>query len=139
MSKSYKIKDGNYLDSSSVVHNKKQLSELLNAKWRQATLNSDFFTAGTVQYIQIGNLVIINLNEVVINEDYFFSNSTTVLASGLPTNVTSGITLLNQGDGQNDSNSVRVRVLNGNILLHWTRVKKYSNGGISGTIIASAS
>lgn len=136
MSKSYKLKDGNYIDSTGIVHNKQLLSNLLNAKWKKATLNSDYFESGNVRYVQIGNIVIVNIDEVTIKETTQFDNATTVLASGLPTGVISGITLLNQGDGTNSTNAIRVRLLNGNIYLHWTSVTKYSNGGISGSIIA---
>lgn len=136
MSKSYKLKDGNYIDSTGIVHNKQLLSNLLNAKWKKAMLNSDYFESGNVRYVQIGNIVIVNIEEVIIKETTQFNNSTTVFASGLPTGVFSGIILLNQGDGKNSTNAIRFRLLNGNIYLHWTSVTKYSNGGISGTIIA---
>jgi len=45
MSKSYKLKDGNYLDSSSIVHNKKQLSEILNELGDYTTAEGQYTTA----------------------------------------------------------------------------------------------
>lgn len=45
MSKSYKLKDGNYLDSSSIVHNKKQLSEILNDLGDYTTAEGQYTTA----------------------------------------------------------------------------------------------
>lgn len=139
MSKSYKLKDDNYIDSSGIVHNRQLLSNLLNAKWKTATLNTQYFDKGRVRYIELGNIVILNVNEVHSIQDTDFNNETTILASGLPTGVDSGITLLNQGDGKDNQSPVRMRILNGNLYLHWTSSKSLAYGGISGTIIACVS
>lgn len=65
MSKSYKLKDGNYIDSTGIVHNKKLLSNVLNEKVNATRVP----WAKQIQFnLEAGHqaLVLINYDEVLL-------------------------------------------------------------------------
>lgn len=76
MSKSYKLKDGNYIDSTGIVHNKQLLSEILEHQIITAVLKNNFNISETHIYKSIpfeedtvvGNELTVSNGEVVIGE-----------------------------------------------------------------------
>ncbi len=62
MSKSIKLKDNNYIDSTSVVHNRTKLNEIINSVWKPLPLTSnwgafDNNTFNAPSYCIRGNMV----------------------------------------------------------------------------------
>ena len=119
-----------------IVSNSNYISNILNVKWKNATYNSEIFDSGAIKYIELGNIVVVSIEELRIKKTTEFSNNTTVLATGLPTSVMSSIVLVSQGDGTSSDIDVRLKLHNGNIYTHWTKIIRFNNGGITGTIFA---
>ena len=89
MSKSYKLKDGNYIDSTGIVHNKKLLSDILSIQEGQLTVNSNYFSSIDVNKVQKqGNIVTIDFRGLVSND--IPSNTQGILVSPYANRVSAG-------------------------------------------------
>ena len=57
------------------------LSQLLNASWQQATINSNNVSSGAVYYIEIGSKTYVGIYDLVLSNNV---TNGTILATGLP-------------------------------------------------------
>lgn len=95
--------------------------------WTNATLSS--YITGTVRYIKIGNIVIVNFFDVHVKSNL---SHNVVLASGLPTSTVYQITVLNNFDA---SGYMRIAVnTSGQITDHYSS-NTVSNNNYYGTLI----
>ena len=105
----------------------KKLAEQSNG-WTNVSLTS--YLRGTAWYVRIGNIVIVNFNEVNINQN--ITQHATVLATGLPKASTSGLSLLTNFD---TGEYLRILITDaGNIQNHWSNANA-SNNVWYGTLI----
>ncbi len=105
------------------------IKEQINpTSWNNFSLTS--YLRGTAGYIRIGNIVIVNFNEVNINQN--ITQNATVLATGLPKASTSGLRLLTNFD---TGEYLRILITDaGNIQNHWSNANA-SNNTWYGTLI----
>ena len=96
--------------------------------WTNVSLTS--YLRGTARYVRIGNIVIVNFNEVNINQN--ITQHATVLATGLPKASISGLSLLTNFD---TGKYLRILITDtGNIQNHWSNANA-SNNVWYGTLI----
>lgn len=96
--------------------------------WTNVSLTS--YLRGTARYVRIGNIVIVNFNDVNINQN--ITQHATVLATGLPKTSTSGLSLLTNYD---TGEYLRIIITDaGNIQNHWSNANA-SNNVWYGTLI----
>lgn len=96
--------------------------------WTKVSLTS--YLRGTARYVRIGNIVIVNFNEVSINQN--ITQHATVLATGLPKASTGGLSLLTNFD---TGAYLRIFITDtGNIQNHWSNANA-SNNTWYGTLI----
>lgn len=96
--------------------------------WTNVSLTS--YLRGTAWYVKIGNIVIVNFNEVNINQN--ITQHATVLATGLPKASTGGLSLLTNFD---TGEYLRILITDtGNIQNHWSNANA-SNNVWYGTLI----
>lgn len=71
MSKSIKLKDNTYLDSSSIVHNKELLSDIINISKINLQFDSDYIYTNELSYIcfKIGKICILNIYYIAFKSD----------------------------------------------------------------------
>ncbi len=95
--------------------------------WTNATLSS--YITGTVRYIKIGNIVIVNFSDVQVKSNL---SHNVILASGLPTSTVYQITALDNFDAPG---SMRIAVNpSGQIVDHYSS-NTVSNNNYYGTLI----
>lgn len=95
--------------------------------WTNATLSS--YITGTVRYIKIGNIVIINFSDIQVKSNL---SHNVILASGLPTSTVYQMTVLDNFDSPG---GMRVAVNpSGQIVDHYSN-NKVSSNGYYGTLI----
>lgn len=70
MSKSIKLSNDNYLDSSSIVYNKQLLSDILNIQEIPITFDTNYVYSSDLQYtcVKIGKLVILNFHTIAFKQ-----------------------------------------------------------------------
>ena len=96
--------------------------------WTNVSLTS--YLKGTAWYVRIGNIVIVNFNEVNINQN--ITQNATVLATGLPKASIGGLSLLTNFD---TGEYLRIIITEtGNIQNHWSTANT-SNNVWYGTLI----
>jgi hypothetical protein len=96
--------------------------------WTNVSLTS--YLRGTAWYVKIGNIVIVNFNEVNINQN--ITQHATVLATGLPKASTGELSLLTNFD---TGEYLRILITDtGNIQNHWSNANA-SNNVWYGTLI----
>ena len=97
--------------------------------WINATLSS--YITGTVRYIKIGNIVIVNFSDVQVKSNL---SHQVVLASGLPTSTNYQMTLLHNFDDQTKQ-PIRLAInTSGQIVDHYSS-NTTSNNNYYGTLI----
>lgn len=97
--------------------------------WTNATLSS--YITGTVRYIKIGNIVIVNFSDVQIKSNL---SHAVVLASGLPTSTAYQMTVLHNFDDQ-AKQPIRLAINpSGQIVDHYSS-NTASNNSYYGTLI----
>lgn len=135
MSKSIKLHDNNYWDSSSVVYNKQPLSDILDIQTIPLRFNFDYVYETDLQYtcVKIGKLVILNIHTIGFKQE--IPNYQEIIY-GLPKPVEYKILSL-QGGNSATGNSLRLAINgNANIQTHWSPVAlcgdsaNYQYGGI---------
>ena len=84
MSKSIKLKNDTYIDSSSIVHNKEKLSDILNTESRILTFNEEYVYSTDLEYycLKIGKVVFLNIRTIAFKKG--FEKTGTQFISGLP-------------------------------------------------------
>ena len=96
--------------------------------WTNVSLTS--YLRGTARYVRIGNIVIVNFNEVSINQN--ITQHATDLATGLPKASIGGLSLLTNFD---TGEHLRILITGtGNIQNHWSNANA-SNNVWYGTLI----
>ena len=118
MSKSYKLKDGNYIDSTGIVHNKQLLSEILNIQEIPLTINEEYIyypSDSNVYCYKIGKLVIIEFCPIA-----FKTSPTTgkIIISGIPRPISPTIFAL-FGNNSAHGSTVRLKISSDNIMIHY--------------------
>ena len=104
---------------------KKQINP---TSWNNVSLTS--YLRGTARYVRIGNIVIVNFDDVNINQN--ISQHATVLATGLPKSINFGLALLTNFD---TGAYLRIGITeSGNIQNHWSTANT-SNNVWYGTLI----
>ena len=96
--------------------------------WTNATLSS--YITGTVRYIKIGNIVIVNFSDVNVKSNL---SHAVVLASGLPTSTVFQLTVLDNFDSPGKPMRVAVNT-SGQIVDHYSN-NTVSSNGYYGTLI----
>lgn len=83
MSKSIKLKNETYLDSSSIVHNKEKLSDILNTESITLTFNEEYVYSTDREYycLKIGKVIFLNIRTIAFKKGF---EKTTQFISGLP-------------------------------------------------------
>ena len=77
------------------VNEIESIKEQINpTSWNNVSLTS--YLRGIARYVRIGNIVIVNFNEVSINQN--ITQHATVLATGLPKSIDFGLALLTNFD-----------------------------------------
>ena len=79
-----------------LIDNNEIYADLGSEGWKQATLNAQFYSNGSVRYIQIGKVVIVDFNDLVLKADM---SGDQLIASGLPPASELGIFLINGTNG----------------------------------------
>ena len=82
MSKSIKLDNDTYLDSTNVIYNKKTLDKIIFGDIHTATRTSNLTTDGTVYWYQIGRLVFVLFQDIVTAVD--LTNWTNAILTSLP-------------------------------------------------------
>ena len=98
----------------------KKLAEQSNG-WTNVSLTS--YLKGSARYVRIGNIVIVNFNEVRINQN--ITQHATVLVTGLPKASTDGLNFLT-----NYNTGAHLRIVitaAGNIQNHWSNANASDN------------
>lgn len=97
--------------------------------WTNATLSS--YITGTVRYVKIGNIVIVNFSDVQVNSNL---SHAVVLASGLPTSTAYQMTVLHNFTDQTKQ-PIRLAInTSGQIVDHYS-TNTASNNSYYGTLI----
>ena len=111
------------------VNEIESIKEQINpTSWNNVSLTS--YLRGTARYVRIGNIVIVNFNEVSINQN--ITQHATVLATGLPKASIGGLSLLTNFD---TGEYLRIIITEaGNIQNHWSTANT-SNNVWYGTLI----
>ena len=83
MSKSIKLNDDNYWDSTGIVHNKQKLSDILDNPFINLTFNEDYIYSTDRQYtcLKIGKVVILNIHTIAFSQE---TPNDTYIIYGLP-------------------------------------------------------
>ena len=68
MSKSIKFGNNTYLDSTSIVHNKTNLNDYLEAKEIDIEI-SNVVNSGTILAYRLGNIVVVEVSDLKLKED----------------------------------------------------------------------
>lgn len=126
MSKSIKLKDNNYLDSSSIVYNRQKLSDILDIQTILLSVNTDYVYLNDLQYIcfKIGKLVILNIQTLAFKKE--IPNYQEIIY-GLPKPINS-IAFCLYGGNAASGNTVRLAInTNGNIQTHWSPTVLYGD------------
>ena len=140
MSKSLKLKDNNYLDSSSIMHHRKSLEDILNIETISLYVNEDYVYLSDLQYmcVKIGKLVILNIRTLAFKQE--IPNYQEIIY-GLPKPSEYTIVYLYGGNGASGA-TMRLGISdNGNsgvIKTHWSPSPIYgdsANNQYGGTII----
>lgn len=127
MSKSIKLKNDTYIDSSSIVYNKQKLSDILNIQTINLNFNSDYIYDTDLDYkcVKIGKLVILNIctlsfKQAVPNYQVFIS--------GLPKTANEYIIFYFYGGATAMGKSCRCALTpNGDIQTHWGSPGEYGD------------
>ena len=84
MSKSIKLKNDTYIDSSGIAHNKEKLSDILNTESRILTFNEEYVYSTDLEYycLKIGKVVFLNIRTIAFKKG--FEETGTQFISGLP-------------------------------------------------------
>lgn len=142
MSKSIKFKNDNYLDSTSIVHNRQLLSDILNIQEIPINFNTDYIYLSDLQYIcvKIGKLVILNIHTIAFKQ--LIPNSQSLI-TGLPCTLGNNIIFYLFGGNGASGQTLRLALIeNGNIQTHWAPDVVYgdsSNKQYSGILIYKTS
>ena len=96
--------------------------------WTNATLSS--YITGTVRYIKIGNIVIVNFSDVQVKSNL---SHAVVLASGLPVSTTFQLTVLDNFEASNTPMRVAINT-SGQIVDHYSN-NTVSSNNYYGTLI----
>lgn len=96
--------------------------------WANATLSS--YIAGTVRYVKIGNIVIVNFSDVQVKSNLSHS---VVLASGLPVSTTFQLTVLDNFDTPGAPMRIAINT-SGQIVDHYSN-NVANNNGYYGTLV----
>jgi len=96
--------------------------------WKNVSLTS--YLKGLARYVRIGNIVIVNFNEVSINQN--INQNSTVLATGLPKASTDGLSLLTNFD---TGARLRIMITGAGNIKNWYSNANVSNNGWYGTLI----
>lgn len=140
MSRSIKFKNNNYLDSSSIIHNRELLSDILNIKTISLYVNEDYVYLGDLQYmcVKIGKLVILNIRTLAFKQE--IPNYQEIIY-GLPRPSEYTIVYLYGGNGAS-GHTMRLGIsdngTSGIIQTHWSPTPIYgdsANNQYGGTII----
>lgn len=137
MSKSIKLKNDTYIDSSSIAHNKEKLSDILNTESRILIFNEEYVYSSDLQYdcFKIGKMVVLNIHTIGFKQNL---NHGELLISGLPK---PNEAIIFHFYGGNESSGLTIRCVldtNGNILTHYggtTSVGSSANKQFGGTFI----
>ena len=137
MSKSIKLKNNNYLDSTSIVYNRQKLSDILDIQTIPLSVNTDYVYIEDLQYmcVKIGKLVILNIRTLGFKQP--IPNYQPIIY-GLPKPNEYTIIYLYGGNGANGC-TVRLAINgDGNIQTHWSPEPQYgdsANKQYGGTLI----
>lgn len=120
MSISKKPKNNVYIDSKGIVHNRKTLDSVLNklypTGYNSATRSSEL-TNGACEYFEIGNVVVVNIHDILCNSD--ITTHDTILFSNLPKPARTTLFVLTRYSGDVDQ-ICRTRVeTDGTIRIHF--------------------
>ena len=136
MSKSYKLKDGNYIDSTGIVHNKKLLSEILDIQEIPLAINENYVysTDFDVYCYKVGKLVIIEFCEMAFKTS---PETGETIISGVPTPI-SPTTFSLFGNNLAKGDTVRLHIRSNDINIHFKSPEHYANSAnkqYSGVVI----
>lgn len=137
MSKSIKPKNNTYWDSSSIVHNKELLSDILNGRQISLSFNWDYIYDSDINYncFKIGKIVIVNIQVIAFKKEI---PNHQVFISGLPKPTEYNIFYL-FGGGTSEGTTARCSLTyEGNIQIHWGSPTSYgdaANKQYSGILI----
>lgn len=137
MSKSIKFKNNNYLDSSSIVHKRKKLSDILEQSTIQLTFNEEYVYLTDLGYscFKIGRLVFLDIYCIAFKKEV---PNYTWLISGLPKINTYPTFYLNGGVTASGTTARCSITPEGRVQTHWGSPTSYgdsANKQYYGTII----
>ena len=91
----------------------------MNLSRKAATLNTTYTSGGSIQYTQIGNLVLVSVNDVILKS--VPGGNTNNLATGLPNAMdgSSSVIVPNRGYASTNPAGIRIKPV-GTTLKFWT-------------------